>query len=103
MEVWVNWFGAWYDRSMKITIDIPEYNEDTGLIHNGYGGKLRVTGDPEGNHARIDGDRDGMITLANALLSIAHNWDIAPAFEHHHIDPYPLLDEGSTSIVVNRL
>ncbi len=88
---------------MKITIDIPEYNDNTGLIHNGSGGKIRVVGDPQSTNARIEGDRDGMITLANALLSIAHNWDTAPPFAHHHLDPHPVLDEGSTSIVVRRL
>lgn len=88
---------------MKVTLEIPKYNSDTGLIHKGYGGKLRVFGVQDGLHARIDGDRDGMITLANALLSIAYNWDHAPVNEHHHLDPNFLLDDGSTEIVVQRL
>lgn len=94
---------AVYHIDMKVTIEIPEYNGETGLVHDGHGGKLRVYGAADGNHARIDGDRDGMITLANALLSIAYNWDQAPEFAHHHLDPNFLLDDGSTEVVVQRL
>ena len=88
---------------MKITIDIPDYDPDGGLTCDSVGGTVRVIGDPEGKLGRIEGDRDGMLSLAFACLSIAHNWDKAPEFCHHHMDEHTQLETGSTDLVVQRL
>jgi len=88
---------------MKITIDIPEYSDDTGLLSDNEGGTIQIIGDPEGKHAWINADRDGMLTLAYACLSMAYNWDSSHPGDHLHIDEHPLLEKGSTALVVCKL
>jgi len=51
----------------------------------------------------VQGDRDGLVSLAMALLTVAHRWDHAPADEHIHMDAGMLLDDDSVSLVVQRL
>lgn len=87
---------------MKIEIEIPEYTRERGLISGSIpGGTIQVRS--YGPTFGIEGDRDGMITLAMSLLAIAHNWDAAPYNSHIHLDPPDLLEDESSSIVVQRL
>jgi hypothetical protein len=54
---------------MKITIDIPEYDSNTGVLSMmGMAGNYGSLESQMAHTHADDGDRDGMITLANALL-----------------------------------
>jgi len=87
---------------MKIEIEIPEYTSECGLIPGATpGGMIQIRS--YGPTFGVEGDRDGMITLAKCLLAIAYNWDAAPNGAHIHLDPPDILEDDSSSIVVQRL
>ncbi|MCA9277312.1 MAG: hypothetical protein KDA29_14925 [Phycisphaerales bacterium] len=87
---------------MITQIEITDYNPEAGLIMNATGGKVQITHIGEGS-CSISGDKDGLITLATALLTVAHNIGKAHPHAHMHVDEYGLLDSGSSSFVIGQL
>jgi hypothetical protein len=87
---------------MKITVDIVEYDPVEGIeIHFPAGGTVKTH--PYENGCTIEGDRDGLITLATALMTIAHNIGKMDPVAHIHVDKFGMLSEESSSFVVQQL
>jgi hypothetical protein len=87
---------------MKIEIEINPYSKGRGLVMPSVpGGTLRVV--MHGDTAAIEGDRDGFETLARALLTMVHSGVGDDSTAHIHLDPRPVMSEGSMPVVVQWL
>lgn len=81
-------------------IDIPKYNKNTGLRlcwNNGY--MIKVVNENE--EVVISANREGLISLANHLLNLAQA-DV-PCGTHIHLDENNSLEDGSQSIIIEKL
>lgn len=88
---------------MDITIEIDEYDADDGLTMSFVeGGKVRIVSQDE-NGCAITGDKDGLVTLATAMLTVAYNIGKAHPSEHIHVDTNPMLSSGSSWFVIQQL
>lgn len=87
---------------MKIQTQIDDYSSDDGFTMEVPGGKVRITTQYK-NGCSIVGDKDGLSTLAIAMLTVAHNIGKAHPGAHIHVDEHPLLEPGSSSFVIGQL
>lgn len=81
-------------------IDIPKYDRDTGLQlcwRDGF--TIKVTSENE--EVIISANREGLISLANHLLNLAQT-DV-PFGAHIHLDEYNSLENGSQSIIIEKI
>lgn len=87
---------------MQIQINIDEYSPDVGLSMEVPGGKVRITHIGK-DGCSIAGDKDGLTTLAIAMLTVANNIGKAHPDAHIHVDEHPLLTQGSSAFVIGQL
>lgn len=87
---------------MNLQIEIDEYSAENGLTMEVPGGKVRMTHLSE-DCCSIYGDKDGLTTLAIAMLTVAQNIGKAHPGAHIHVDEHQLLDAGSSSFVIGQL
>ena len=81
-------------------IDIPEYNVNTGLRlywSDGYSIKISTND----NEIIISANREGLLSLANHLLNLAQA--NVPCGTHIHLDEYDSLEDGSQSIIIEKI
>lgn len=84
---------------MDMEIDIPEYNENTGLRlcwSDGYS----ITISTNDNEFIISANREGLLSLANHLLNLAQTE--VPCGTHIHLDEYNALEDGSNPIIIEK-
>lgn len=85
---------------MDMEIDIPEYNVNTGLRlywSDGYSIKISTND----NEIIISANREGLLSLANHLLNLAQA--NVPCGTHIHLDEYDSLEDGSQSIIIEKI
>lgn len=82
---------------MKVEIEIPEYDAIKGLkIVWEKNFEIRTIN--MGNDFIIEANKEGLISLAKQMLSIAYN-DLFSGF-HIHYEEATCLDKGSASFVI---
>lgn len=85
---------------MKVEIEIPDYTLQTGL---------RLVWEPDhviyaemrGSALLLGVNRDGLITLARLLLTLAQ--PNVPLGEHVHLDSSNGLEDGSIELIIERI
>lgn len=85
---------------MDMEIDIPEYNVNAGLRlcwSDGYSIKISTND----NEIIISANREGLLSLANHLLNLAQA--NVPCGTHIHLDEYDSLEDGSQSIIIEKI
>jgi hypothetical protein len=85
--------------NMNISIEIPDYNTNDGLVlkwENGF----NVCSKVENSNILISANKEGLISLANHLLNLAQ--DIVPIGHHIHLDAANSLEEGSVDLIIQK-
>lgn len=85
---------------MKQEIEIKKYNVNKGLELNwlnGFNINIRL----ESNEVMIFANREGLISLANHMLTLAQNE--VPIGMHIHLDEYNSLEDGSYDLVIEKI
>ena len=85
---------------MKISIDVPDYDTNTGLIdywENNFSIRTAYTGD----EFLLQANKEGLVSLAIQLLALAQ--DNVPAGVHFHYDSYGSLEDGSVNFVIDKI
>lgn len=81
-------------------IDIPKYERDSGLqLCWSDGFMIKVASEKE--EVVISANREGLISLANHLLNLAQT-DV-PSGTHIHLDENNSLEDGSQSIIIEKI
>lgn len=84
---------------MKITLEIPEYQPQTGIKYKWEDGfDIGVT--VENGVVHLVANSAGLISLANQLLILAQK-DV-PSGIHMHLDEFNSLDEGSSQLILEK-
>lgn len=84
---------------MEIKITLPDYDASKGLRlmwQEGYTITVQVFQDS----VLISANKEGLISLANHLLTLAQ--DTAPLGSHFHLDSCNALEEGSTELILEK-
>ena len=66
------------------------------LIEWTDGFEIRVR--TEGNEALISANREGLLSLASHLITLAGS----PSKDHFHLDEYNALEDGSSELIVEK-
>ena len=81
-------------------LDIPKYNPNDGFRHHWESGfEIQVSGNE--TEVSISGNREGLISLAIQLLTLAQ--ENVPSGTHFHLDQYNSLNDGSTELVISKI
>jgi hypothetical protein len=84
---------------MKIEIEIPDISNETGLISTwDVGAKVQVK--VVENDTLIWANKDGLISLARHLLTLAYS---EIEFGHYHYDDVYDFEAGSSGLVIDRI
>ena len=81
--------------------DIPDYDPREGVVlryEGDYRIKLEITGEHE---ILLSANKDGLISLATHLLTLAQ--DTVPACEHFHLTEDDTLEDGSAELIVQKM
>ncbi|HEX2909509.1 MAG TPA: hypothetical protein VH186_01780 [Chloroflexia bacterium] len=85
---------------MRIELDVPEYSLETGISldwEEGFTIKSRI----ENSSIVIEANREGLISLARHLLTLAQIE--IPSNSHIHLDEYNSLENESCEIIIERI
>lgn len=85
---------------MDLTISVPRYNPDTGLVcefEEGFCIDVHINDDLS---VCISANKGGLITLAKLLLTMSS--DLVPDGVHIHLDSYNGLEEGSHELIISK-
>ncbi|MGG1554731.1 Imm32 family immunity protein [Paenibacillus ferrarius] len=82
---------------MKLEIDIPEYDPAKGLKVI-WENNFEIKAIKMGDDFVIEANKEGLISLAKQMLSIAYN-DLFSGF-HIHYEESTCLEKGSASFVI---
>jgi hypothetical protein len=84
---------------MKIVIDLPDYDPAKGLQYKWeLGFCVNVLVDDEG--VTIQGNKEGLRSLANHLLTLAD--EQVPMTSHIHLDRESGLEDGSAALLITK-
>lgn len=83
---------------MKYEIEVKDYDRSIHLTWEPEA-MISVT-QSEYGETLIRANRDGLISLANHLLTLAQR--AVPSGAHIHLDPYNSLEEGSSELILER-
>ncbi len=85
---------------MKISLNVPDFSHDTGLILNWEGNfKIKVS-DITGS-ILIEGNTDGVVPLENHLLNLSQS--PVSTGTHLHLDEHNSLEEGSLDLIIEKI
>jgi len=85
---------------MKLTISVPDYTPQTGLIcefEEGFCIDVHINDDLS---VCVSANKGGLITLAKLMLTMSS--DLVPDGVHIHLDSYNGLEDGSYELIVNK-
>ena len=85
---------------MKISLDIPDYSPETGVILN-WEDDAQIKVSVENEEVLIEANSDGLVSLANHLLNLAQ--PAVPPGAHIHLDEYNALNDNSSDLVISKL
>ena len=84
---------------MQYHITVLPYSTEHGLrLHWNDNAEIRCSAD--GNEVTIHANKEGLITLATHLLTIAQ--DDAPEYSHLHLDDSNGLEDGSAELIISK-
>lgn len=84
---------------MRITLDLPDYDPNKGLQYKWVGGScINLIVDDDG--VTIQGNKEGLRSLANHLLTLAN--EEVPLTSHIHLDGDNGLEDGSASLLITK-
>ena len=83
-----------------MTLDIPDYSPDTGVVLKWENdAEIKVT--TENGEILIEANADGLTSLANHLLNLAQT--TVPSGAHIHLDEQNALEDGSSPLIIEKL
>ena len=85
---------------MKIEINVPDYTPPRGIQFAWEDGFIIAT-EPHGHGFIIRANRDGLISLARHLLTLAQ--ETVPGGWHFHLDDSNALEDGSCELTVEKM
>ncbi|UFJ61974.1 hypothetical protein [Brevibacillus sedimenti] len=85
---------------MDIQIKIPKYTNDSGFQFV-WEDNFIIETEINGNTIIIRANKDGLISMAKHLLTLAQNE--VPTGTHIHYDELNSLEEGSCEIVIQKI
>ncbi|KQB98928.1 hypothetical protein [Pedobacter sp. Hv1] len=85
---------------MEITLRIPEYTQEKGLLHTWEDG-FEIENKIIGNEIIISANCAGLTSLAKQLLTLAQG--NVPVGSHFHLDQFSGLEEGSIDLVIQKI
>lgn len=85
---------------MEIRMDLPPFSADRGIEYKWESG-YEISAECENGVITITANREGLISLANHLLSIAQNE--VPVGHRLHLDEYNSLEECSLELIVQKM
>jgi len=83
----------------KIALDIPNYTPDKGLQSSWEDG-FKISCNINNEEVVISANRDGLISLAKQLLTLAQ--ENVPYGSHFHFNEYNGLESGSCELVIEK-
>ena len=83
---------------MKYTIEVIDYDDSIELTYEPDA--IITATHSEYGETVIQASRDGLITLAKMLLTLAQ--DSVPSGSHIHLDEYNFLEDGSSELILVR-
>ncbi len=86
---------------MRFEIDVPDYTEEHGVQTIWEAGCMITTSVEKSDQILITANREGLISLACALLSLAQ--PRVPVGQHIHLDELNSLENGSCELVIQRM
>ena len=85
---------------MKISLDIPDYSPETGIVLK-WEDDAEIKVSAENGEVLIEANVDGLTSLANHLLNLAQT--AVPSGAHIHLDEYNSLEDGSSPLIIEKL
>ena len=82
---------------MKMTLDIPDYSPETGVVLK-WENDAEIKVSIEHGEVLIEANADGLTSLANHMLNLAQT--AVPSGAHIHLDEHNALDDGSSDIII---
>ena len=84
----------------KVTLNVPNYSPDTGVVLNWEGNFTIKVSDINGS-VSIEANTEGLVSLANHLLNLSQS--SVPIATHLHLDEYNSLEEGSLDLIIEKI
>ncbi len=84
---------------MKINLDVPEYNPNTGVKYHWETG-FDIEVKYENDVVVLIANKAGLFSLANHLLNLAQ--ENIPLGYHLHFDENNSLEEGSVELIIQK-
>lgn len=88
------------NKTAIMKIDIPKYDRGSGL-QLCWSDDFTIKVTSENDEVVISANREGLISLANHLLNLAQT-DV-PCGTHIHLDENNSLEDGSQSIIIEKI
>lgn len=82
-----------------ISIEVPKYTTEKGIVHKWIDG-FEIQTKVEDGLITIVANKEGLLSLANHLLNLAQNE--VPSGSHIHLDEYNSLEEGSRELIIQK-
>ena len=82
---------------MKMTLDIPDYSPETGVVLK-WENDAEIKVSIENGEVLIEANADGLTSLANNMLNLAQT--AVPSGAHIHLDEHNALDDGSSDLII---
>ena len=82
---------------MKMTLDIPDYSPETGVVLK-WENDAEIKVSIENGEVLIEANADGLTSLANHMLNLAQT--AVPSGAHIHLDEHNALDDGSSDLII---
>ncbi len=83
----------------KVTLDVPNYSPDTGVILNWEGNFTIKVSHIKGS-ILIEANADGLVSLANHLLNLSQS--SVPTGTPLHLDDCNSLEDGSLELIIEK-
>jgi hypothetical protein len=85
---------------MKIEIDVTDYSAEHGPTME-WEAEHKIETYVEDGVMRIVANRDGLVSLARLLLTLAQSQ--VPTGSHWHLDESNSLEDGSVELIIERM
>lgn len=85
---------------MKVSLNVPTYSPDTGVVLN-WEGNFQIKVSDKNGCISIEANTDGLVSLANHLLNLAQSTVLSGT--HVHLDEYNSLEEGSLDLIIEKI
>lgn len=85
---------------MKVTIEVPDYSQDTGIRYEWEDGFEIQTSVANDGIIKIVANKEWLLSLANHLVNLAQ--DEIPSGHHMHFDNYSGLKEWSVELLIEK-